>query len=565
MTHKKRIRKLLGTFILIALTMNDLNAQFQKHIPLINLTTGRAKSLSLNYDGSYFMSGYGLYQYSYDPYLIKTDKAGKAIWLRHYEIQGGPVKDGGFMDATIMYNDPNLIAATGYQTLPNINKQRMSVSQIDGVTGSAIRNISIFPFTNEWIGTANKVISSDDVLAVFGLIKRQNEDYKIAISTFDPFLNQLNAALFSFHNSNDQIPLDAIKVDDGYLIIGGSNSIGNYYISAYHYSSELFILKVDNNLNFQWNKTIQLKNQHIRGSGITSNEKKNEVYIAGDFKESGSTYATPFLLKLDLNGKVNWMKYYKGPKVLSSRFNSVSYNTELNEVKIATDFVYSPNGGTIFPSGYVKVDTEGKVQKTEYFEFLQYLGSGKYTVYQPLYAEQVINNHNNGFSLVANNSYHNQSTVNPLAQHGAVLIETLKDGSSYDVCTVPFEFEELKLEFSESKLKFKNSLPLGVHRFQYQYFNEKVFSLDCDEKFENKTSQGGKTQIFPNPSSDAFSILSTKRVEKIVVYDDRTARIKFENYRSEERIDIRSLEPGFYYVEISYTDGGTEVLTLVKN
>ncbi len=561
MKRSKHVWIVLTSSIVLICLMNDIQAQFQKHIPLFGLQIGHPKSISQDYTGNYYVSGFGLYQFEYDPFLIKTDKGGKVLWLRHYEVTGGLPEHGGFLDAKTIDNDPEDVAAVGYQIIPNVNKERMFVSKIDGKNGVPKKNIAIFPSPLEGNGTATKVVTSDDVIAVFGNIRRLNEDYKIGISMFDPNLNQINSALYFFNGNTSQILLDAVKTDDGYLIVGGNNLAQPYYYISHPYSHELFILKVDNNLNVQWNKIIKVKNQYIRGNSVTAAIKKDEVYIVGDFQDtfSSGSIATPFLLRMKMNGSINWIKYYQGPNVLGGRFNSVVFNDDISEINIATDLNHVHNGNLItISAGFVSVNTQGDVQKTGYFEYAPAPNSSL------TYAYEIIKNNNNGFSSVATLNYINPNPSNPIPGFGAVLVESLKDGTSQDACVIPIELRGYEMEFSVSNLKYKGSLPLKVERFTYQTLKEKAFSFDCNEDFVSTTSNT-KTKLFPNPSSESFSVRGSIQIERIMVYDKTTVQIKIEDYKPEEKIDIEPLEAGFYYVEILYTNGQKEVLTLVKN
>lgn len=548
--------KLFSLLVFFSLSSN-LSAQFQKHFP-IDFTILGTESLDLDEQENYFISGYGLNQYSYNPYIIKTKSNGDPVWFKYYELFGN-IEDGGFSDTKAIQSTDH-IASVGYHRIPSSNKIRMIVSLIDANNGNPAKNISIYPPATEGIGRANAVISHEDQIAVMGRIAISNENNRVAMSTFDNSLNKINSALYFFKDNTGETPYDMVATDDGYLIVGGSIPAGSQVL-AYNYSHQLFIMKVDWKLNYQWNKTIQIKEQYIRGSGITINEKKDEVYISGDLRDPMNfTNTVPFVLKMQSNGTINWMKYYKGDNISNSKFNSIVYNELTEEVHIAADFKY----GGIFPSGFVTINPQGDVQKSEYFYFVQYIAPSLYTIFRPRYARDIIRNNVDGFSSIFTNSYSGQSPVSQFADHGAVLVEALKDGSTQTNCNNQIELAGNEIGFSESSLTYLDVVPLLTEKFVLVGHVDKTFSMTCEEEYIVNNSQGeSKGVIYPNPARDRIHLNSESIITKASIQSITGLEVIDVTVRENE-IDISKLPRGIYVLHLTNRDGSVTKHTFRK-
>jgi len=101
-------------------------------------------------------------------------------------------------------------------------------------------------------------------------------------------------------NYND-IAYDAIELQDGYIIIGSSDSYGSG-------SYDVFIMKIDKNGNLIWNKSFQTYYDENAYKIIPSPD--NNFIICGDTKNTPDRSSNALVMKVNSNGDILWKKNY---------------------------------------------------------------------------------------------------------------------------------------------------------------------------------------------------------------------------------------------------------------
>lgn len=121
----------------------------------------------------------------------------------------------------------------------------------------------------------------------------------------------------SFGGIHEDIAQSIIETKDGgFIIVGRTSSNDGDFLNMYYGNWDIFILKVDSNGNKDWVKTfggtgydeafsvIENENNYI----ITGYSGSND----GDFEEKSHNDWDIFVLNVDLNGNKNWLKIFGG-------------------------------------------------------------------------------------------------------------------------------------------------------------------------------------------------------------------------------------------------------------
>ena len=99
--------------------------------------------------------------------------------------------------------------------------------------------------------------------------------------------------------------------DDGYIIVGDTNSYGEGWADAW-------LIKTDENGNEIWNKTYSVFENDVGWHGQQTND--GGYIITGFTGESDDIYGDVLLIKTDENGNESWIKTYGGDKGETSYF-----------------------------------------------------------------------------------------------------------------------------------------------------------------------------------------------------------------------------------------------------
>jgi hypothetical protein len=101
-----------------------------------------------------------------------------------------------------------------------------------------------------------------------------------------------------YYTSQDEI-VDIQPTSDGGYILGGTIGSGS--------SKDVLLVKIDANGNIQWAKRYGWSNRDLTWR---ARQTSDGGYIIAGFTNSFGNYRDPFLLKVDANGNVQWVKRY---------------------------------------------------------------------------------------------------------------------------------------------------------------------------------------------------------------------------------------------------------------
>jgi CubicO group peptidase (beta-lactamase class C family) len=108
-----------------------------------------------------------------------------------------------------------------------------------------------------------------------------------------------------------------------------------------------------------------------------------------------------------------------------------------------------------------------------------------------------------------------------------------------------------------------NSLvPFLLNDDIWEYVND----LQCAMTgIDNEIYQNNFVQLFPNPSNDIVSLISDKQIAKVEIYNVHGQIVKTDNTATKNiNISIKELQNGFYFVNVSLTDGKVWTGKLIK-
>jgi hypothetical protein len=124
----------------------------------------------------------------------------------------------------------------------------------------------------------------------------------------------------TYGGSDNDYFSEAIQTNDGGYLIGGSShsDISGVKTDTSRGSSDAWILKLDNNLNIEWQKTIGGSNYDFLYS-ITKTEDDGYLLlsyssspISGEKSVANYGGADYWLIKIDSLGNIRWQKTYGG-------------------------------------------------------------------------------------------------------------------------------------------------------------------------------------------------------------------------------------------------------------
>lgn len=142
----------------------------------------------------------------------------------------------------------------------------------------------------------------------------------------------------SFGGTGYETARDIIQTqDNGYLVVGETNSTDGDVIAGYGGTKDIWILKLDANGNLEWQKRyggtgLDIGNNIIATPDgnylIAASTSSNDGNITGNHGSAG--YTDGALLKIDPQGNLLWTKCYGGSK-----------NDELLDVEIINNKIYA--------------------------------------------------------------------------------------------------------------------------------------------------------------------------------------------------------------------------------
>ncbi len=281
-----------GNYIIIGLTLSYGNGG---QISFIKTDTDGNELINNNLGGSGHEGGYSVIQVDdgyiisgflynsgtdYDALLMKTDLNGNEVWSNTFggsgmdesrsvfEVDDGYIMVGYTRSYGAGYNDGWLIKTD--QNGNEIYNKTYGTSENDILRSAIQIDDGII-----MVGNTNSYASN--IYSDAWLIKTDHDGNEIFNETYG--------------GSNTDRAIDVKETDDGYIIVGITNSFGNY---------DALLIKTDHNGNELWNNTIGGSNREDISSVLIT---QNGYIIFGSTRSFGAGENDDFwLVHTDLNG-----------------------------------------------------------------------------------------------------------------------------------------------------------------------------------------------------------------------------------------------------------------------
>lgn len=233
--------------------------------------------------------GYG------DLWVIKIDIAGNLLWQKCY---GGSKKDeGGTINATI--DGAFLLTGTTSSVDGDISNPRIGTVGIDDVWILKISTSGAIIWDNCIGGNKgdviSKVITNNDgtyFLAAYAgsddLPGSYHNQFPWEGDAWAILLDKNGKILWqkAFGGTNNDGVFDAIKTADGGYLLVGSTSSANGIVCQRHLEDEMWLVKMDNAGNIQWNRTYGGSSYDFAGN-LALDPAGNCLVLANAFSSDG--------------------------------------------------------------------------------------------------------------------------------------------------------------------------------------------------------------------------------------------------------------------------------------
>ncbi len=298
-------------------------------------------------DGGYAIAGYtnSFGQGDYDMYIVKIDANGNLQWTRTI---GGPNDDRGY--SIIQSNDSGYIVV-GYTSSFGQGRNDVYIVKLD--VGGNIQWTKTVGGPNHDHGESI-IQTDDDGYAIVGSTNSFGQGER------DVYVVKLNAT----GNIQWTRTIGGTKFDFGRSIVQTSNKgfiisgITVSYSNSGGLDRDVYIVKLDSLGNLQWTRTIGGPNFDYGNSIIQTTDTG---YLAVGLTQSpfGSGGPDVYVVKLDLNGNVQWTKAIGG----NSGEIGMSVRPTNDGEYIVAGYTYSFGQGSndIY---LIKLDENGNIQWT---------------------------------------------------------------------------------------------------------------------------------------------------------------------------------------------------------
>lgn len=229
-------------------------------------------------------------------YMLKIDKAGTLLWERAYYSNTYDYYDGN--DLLQRPDGGFIIAAT--EKHPKLFNE-----QIEGYvvsTDAEGRAIGQRRFGGDEEDYLEKIIATEGGYLLAGATE------SFGHGELDAYVIKIDAAgnrIWSraFGGTDDDRAHDIIETDDGYMMVGTTDSFGRRY-------NDVYVVKMNKNGNRIWHKAYG-GSKDEEGFAIVADE--GGYVIAGKAESySGGLRSDLYLFKIDENGKLLWERVYGG-------------------------------------------------------------------------------------------------------------------------------------------------------------------------------------------------------------------------------------------------------------
>jgi hypothetical protein len=228
----------------------------------------------------------------YDAYLIKIDKNGKKIWSKVY----GGEEDDDAQSLTRYGNDFVFIGSTESYGNDSLSYY---FTKID-TNGSIDWQKSYFRGERDYY-YGNDIIADGEDLVIAGTEKHLS----FLSSRIDPLLFKINKEgnivwRSYYHGKDEDHAYAIINADDGYLMAGMTETFGHGNFDAY-------VINLDKNGKRVWYAAYGGKDDEAANDLIVTDDG---YLLVGSTDSFGLNYKDVYVVKIDKNGKVIWEKSY---------------------------------------------------------------------------------------------------------------------------------------------------------------------------------------------------------------------------------------------------------------
>ena len=279
---------------------------------------------------------------------------------------------------------------------------------------------------NEPIKSANKIIKNYS-------FRENHTTYKIFTDSLHYIISNISDKNYSTKNSmilainskgiiekkielnniNNQI-LSGIRLKDGGFLLSGYSQINS------DDWNEIYVIKIDRNLNIVWEKNYSSTNYDNKGYSVIE-LNQNEYFILGHTKASKNN---ALILKIDSDGNEKWFSYLPD---LNCSFATHMINNKKKEIIIA-----GQNLKELFVS---KINTNGQILWN--YNYLN--DNHSHRLYE------IKNTSDGGMILVGN------TTKNPKKKKDILIIKLSNDGKEEWVETLGNKSSEVAYDIEETK------------------------------------------------------------------------------------------------------------------
>ena len=324
--------------------------------------------------------------------------------------------------------------------------------------------------------------------------------------------------------------------DRGFALVGETSYYGH---SCDGDSVSAFVLKVDKNLNIQWNKVLDIapegefSKEYAYGVEQTGSD---EILVLGSSNNStnngGLFRAAPFLMVLDKYGNLQWIKTY------GIRNGSYTYPQPTGRSLVTRDL---PGGNVEHAFLGTRTSTESMIFTTDAVgnpTWCMVYNGGNNLVWPT----ELVRNLTDGFAFVGRTS--GTTTFNDIH-----LGRTDDFGKTNTACELKQDPLQFQPKYCELEIPIDRVDKLGVKNIRIRPLDWPVKEFDCEYNTLASLSTPGTGLLYPNPAKDYlyFEGISPKEA---TILDLSGLPIKSVLVQG-EGLPVYDLAPGLYIVEVS--------------